>query len=170
MVKHKSKYSCESTIYFNLGLEIIKDKCNFKSNNTNIKPAVLGGQNEIILANWPIEKDNEWIINNDIPVRITSFAYTLLNRSVLCNCEIEAENPFLLEPLAAYQESESKLIIYFTVNLVFVNYFDNLTKSLKFPILLNRTTYEQISPFSLETLVLEPELLKARKTFKDLFN
>ena len=25
VVKHKSKYSCESTIYFNLGSEIIKE-------------------------------------------------------------------------------------------------------------------------------------------------
>ena len=42
--------------------------------------------------------------------------------------------------LAACQESESKLTIYFTVNLALVNYFDNLTRSLEFPILLNRTT------------------------------
>ena len=29
VVKHKSKYSCESAIYFNLGSEIIKENCNF---------------------------------------------------------------------------------------------------------------------------------------------
>ena len=29
MVKHKSKYSCESAIYFDLGPEIIKENCKF---------------------------------------------------------------------------------------------------------------------------------------------
>ena len=50
VVKHKSKYSCESDIYFNLGSEIIKENCNFAYyfNKTNIKPAVLDGRNETI--------------------------------------------------------------------------------------------------------------------------
>ena len=36
--KHKSKYSCESMIYFNLNAETIKENCNFKFyyNKTNI--------------------------------------------------------------------------------------------------------------------------------------
>ena len=46
-------------------------------------------------------------INNNIPVRISNFSYILLNRSVLYNCQIEAENHFLFESLAACQESES---------------------------------------------------------------
>ena len=30
VVKHKTKYSCESAIYFDLGTDIIKDNCNFR--------------------------------------------------------------------------------------------------------------------------------------------
>ena len=43
VVKHKSKYSCESMIYFNLGSNSIKENCNFvyHFNKTNIKPTVL---------------------------------------------------------------------------------------------------------------------------------
>ena len=62
---------------------------------TNIKPAVPDGENENILANWPSNKHIECNINNDIPVKIPSFPYVLANRSVLCNCEIEAKNHFL---------------------------------------------------------------------------
>ena len=53
VVKHKSKYSCESYIYFNLGSEIIKENCNFAYyfNKIDIKPAVLDVQNKIILTN-----------------------------------------------------------------------------------------------------------------------
>ena len=52
VVKHKSKYSCESVIYFNLGSGIFKENCNFAYyfNKTDIKPTVLDGGNKIILA------------------------------------------------------------------------------------------------------------------------
>ena len=30
VVKHKTKYSCESAIYFNLGTDNMKENCNFK--------------------------------------------------------------------------------------------------------------------------------------------
>ena len=80
-----------------------------------------------------------------------------LNRSVLCNSELKAESHFFLESLAAYQELESKLTMYFTMNLAFINYFDNLIKSLEFQILLNRIINEQIVPNSLETVDVEPE-------------
>ena len=66
----------------------------------------------------------------------------LVNKSVLCNCGIEAENNFLLESLAACHDAGTKLVLYFMMNTVFVNYLGNLTESLKFQILLNRTTYE----------------------------
>ena len=102
MVKHKSKYSCESMIYFDLGSEIIKENCKFDFyyNKTDITPTVLDGGNEIILANWPNDKHILCNINIDIPIRIPSHLYVLVNRRVLCNCGIEAENHFLLESLA----------------------------------------------------------------------
>ena len=105
MVKHKSKYSCESAIYFNLNSETIKEKCkfNFYHNKTDITPTVLDGGNEIILASWPNNKHIICNINNDVPIKIPCHPFVLLNRSVLCNCGIEVENHFLLESLAACQ-------------------------------------------------------------------
>ena len=77
MVKHKSKYSCESAIYFNLGSDIIKENCKFAYyfNKTDIKPTVLDGGNEIILANWPDDKHIVCNINNDISVKNPSLPY-----------------------------------------------------------------------------------------------
>ena len=86
--------------------------------------------NEIILENWPNNKQTKSNINNDIPVKFPSFFYVLVNRTVLCNWEIEVENHFLLELLAAYHDANCKLIMYFTVNTAFVNYLDNLTNSI----------------------------------------
>ena len=80
-------------------------------------------------------------VNNNIHVKI-SFPYVVVNRGVLCNCGIEAENNFLLESLAACHNAECKLVMYFMVNTAFVNYLDYLMELLKFPILLNQITDE----------------------------
>ena len=95
-------------IYFDLGSEIIKENCNFAYyfNKTDIKHTELDGGNEINLANWPGDKHIGCNMNNDIPVKIPSFPYVLVNRSVLCICRIEAENNFLLESLAACHDAE----------------------------------------------------------------
>ena len=53
VVRHKTKDSCERTIYFDLDTDIIKENCDFQYffNNTKVKPSVLDGGHEIILAN-----------------------------------------------------------------------------------------------------------------------
>ena len=123
IVKHKSSYSCESAIYFNLTTDIIKDNCDsdFYFNKTDVTPTVLDGGDKIILANWPNDKHIICNINNnnDIPIRIPSHPYVLVNRSILCNCGIEADNHHLLEPIAACDNQVTKLIMYFTIDLVF---------------------------------------------------
>ena len=52
IVKHKSRYTCESMTYFNPDAETIKENCKFKFyyNKTDITPTVLDGGNEIILV------------------------------------------------------------------------------------------------------------------------
>ena len=49
VVRHKTKHSCESAIYFELGMDIIKESCDFQYyfNNTDVKPSVLDGRHEI---------------------------------------------------------------------------------------------------------------------------
>ena len=81
VVKHTSKYSCEGMIYFNLNSETIKENCkfNFYYNKTNITPTVVDGGSEIILANWSNDKHIICNINNDIPIKIPSHPYVLVN-------------------------------------------------------------------------------------------
>ena len=125
---------------------------------------------KLFFANWPDDEHIIYNVNNDIPVKIPSHPYILINKSVLCNCRIEAENNFLLESLAACHDVVSKLVMYFMVNRAFVNYLDtldNLTDSLQFPILLNRTTYKQTLPISLKLPEFNSELLTAPKALKD---
>ena len=105
-----------------------------------------------------------------LPIKIPSHLYVLVNRCVLCNCGIKAENHFLLESLAACQGINSKLIMYFMVNTAFINYLDqfsNLTESLEFPIIKNKTTFEQTIPISLNISKFDSTLLTASSNLKD---
>ena len=119
IVKHKSNFSCESAIYFNLMTDIIKNNCNidFYFNKTDVTPTVLDGRDKIGLANWPNDKHIICNINNDIPIKIPSHPYVLVNRSALCNCRIEADNHHLSESIATCNSQISKLIMYVTINL-----------------------------------------------------
>ena len=117
IVKHKSSYSCESSIYFNLTADIIRNNCNFDFyyNKTDVTPTVLDGGDEIILANWHNDKHIICNINNDIPIKIPSHPYVLVNRSILCNCSIEADNHHLLESIATCNRKITKLKMCFTI-------------------------------------------------------
>ena len=130
---------------------------------------VLDRGNEIILANWPNDKHIICIISNDILIKIPSHPYILINRSILCNCGIEAENNFLLESLATCHDANTNLVMYFTVNTAFTNYIDqfNLTENLKFPILTNKTTSEYTLPIFLNNSKFDNSLLTTPQTLKD---
>ena len=93
-----------------------------------------------------------------------------MNQSILCNCNIEAESNFLLESLAACEGPETKtdLEMHFTVNLAFVNYFENMMEESSMPISQNWTTQEQILPISLKTFEIDPKLMNAPKTLREL--
>ena len=174
VVKHKSKYSCKSAIYFNLSPEIIKEnyKFNFYYNKTDITSTVLDGRNEIILANWPNDKHIIHNINNDIHVKMPSHPYVLINRTVLCYCRIEAENHFLLESLEACNEPNSKLVMYFTMNAAFTYSLDqliNFTESIKYLIIRNKTIFKQTHKMPLNVSKSDSDLLTAPRNLKDLF-
>ena len=108
-------------------MDIIRNNCNFEFyyDKTDVIPTVLDGGDEIILANWPNDKHIICNINNDIPIKIPSHPYVLVNRSIFCNCRIETDNHHLLESIAS-DKMITKLIMYFTINLAFTNYLDML--------------------------------------------
>ena len=174
MVRHKTMHSCKSAIYFYLDMEIIKWNCDFLFyyNKTDITLTVLDGGKKINLANWPTDKHIICSINNDIPIEIPSQPYVLVNRSVLCNCRIEAENNYLLESLAACHDSNSKSVMYFTVNNAFTNYLNkfNLTEEVGIPIFTNKSTLEITLPVFLNRTKFDESLLSAPTNIKRIYS
>ena len=173
VVKHRSQHNHESAIYFDSNAEIIKENCEFQYfyNKTDVKPAVLDGGNEIILANWPNSKYVICKDNHEYPIKIPRHLYVLLKRSVLCNCDIHAEEHSLLESIAMCPGKQSDMTIYYTVNTAFMPYLDTFKEELELPRLeinQNWTTQKQVLPISLQATPFDNKLLKAPKTLKGL--
>ena len=161
VVKHKSSYSCESTIYFNLSTDITKNNCNFDFyfNKTDVTLAVLDGGDEIVLANCPNDKHIICNVNNDFPVKIPCHPYVLVYRSVLCNCGIEADKHYVLESIATCNNKDSNLVMYFTINMDFTNYLNMLPYLTNLLSLIkDRTTYEQPLPINLSIPTFDSSL------------
>ena len=152
LVNSKTKYSCASALYFQLDKQMIKENCIFDYyyNKTDIKPSILDGGHEVVLANWPNFKRIICSTHNNIPLEIPSHPYVLLNRTVLCNCIIEAESNFLLESIAACdpEKTDADLEMYFMANKAFLNYFDELFETLDIPVFHNVTKQEHVLPIS----------------------
>ena len=175
VVKHRTQHNCKSAIYFDLGADIIKENCEFQCyfNKTDVKPSVHAGGHEIILANWPNTKYVICSDNHNFPIKIPCHPYVLLKRSVLCNCAIEANDNFLWESIVASPGKPSALTMYYTVNIAFMSYFDNLVEQSEieknrhthFSELDSRTTS---IPIAFQTPEFDTKLLQAPKTLKDL--
>ena len=89
VVKHKSKYSCKSAIYFNLDSETIKDNCKFTFyHNKNRYHTYCTGWWDMKLywLNWPNNKHIICTIKNNIPIKIPSHLYVLVNKR--CTLEL----------------------------------------------------------------------------------
>ena len=86
----------------------------------------------------------------------------------MCNCDIEAESNFLLESLAACEEHEKlDLEMYFMVNLAFVDYLEQLNKTITMPINTNWTCAKQPIPISLDCFQVGSKLMHASIMLKD---
>ena len=63
--------------------------------------------------------------------------------------------------------------MYFTVNTAFVTYLDmfpNLTESLQFPLIKNRTTYEKTLPININISKFDTTLLNTPTNLKDFMH
>ena len=125
LVKHKSKHSCESAIFYKLSKEVVYSVCTFDYYyNTTVIPSVLDGGTHILLANMLSRK--RLVCSQDLHMAqpVPSYPYVLVNRSLLCNCHLESGLTYLLESVGSCTP-KSNFIMYFTINSAF-NHFMSL--------------------------------------------
>ena len=122
LVKHKSKHSCESAIFYNLTSSVVYSVCEFDNYyNMMVTPSVLDGGLHILLANMLSPK--QLVCSHDFHMAcpVPSFPYILINRSLLCNCHLETGLTYLLKSLGSCSPS-NKLTMYVTINSAFNHY------------------------------------------------
>ena len=92
----------------------------------------------------------------------------LLDRNILCNCDIEAESNLLLESLATCEELEKPdLEMYFMVNLAFVDYLEQLNETIATPINRNWTSAKQSFSISFDSFLVSSKLMHTPIMLKD---
>ena len=127
LVKHKSKHSCESAIYYNLSKEVINEYCSFKYfYNTTAMPSVLDGDPQILLANILAPKRLICTYASDMARPVPSHDYVLVNRSILCNCHMESGLTYLLKSIAFCETASADYIMSFALNLAFLYMIQDL--------------------------------------------
>ena len=181
LVKHKSKHSCESAIYYNLSKEVINDYCTFKYfYNTTVMPSVLNGGPQILLANLLTPKRLICTYASDMARPVPSHDYVLVSRSMLCNCHMESGLTYLLKSTAFCEDASTEYTMSFALNLAFLHMIQELWpgnfsmlpptitgKELSFPLgLTSNSDFLSKNPNSSYPLVLrcEPTSLKALRS------
>ena len=127
LVKHKSKHSCESAIYYNLSKEVINNYCTFKYfYNSTVMPSVLDGGPQILLANMLIPKRLICTYASDMAHPVPSHDYVLVSRSMLCNCHMESGLTYLLKSIAFCEDASTDYTMSFALNLAFLHMIQEL--------------------------------------------
>ena len=123
LVKHKTRHSCESAIFYNLPREIILQNCDFKYYyNITVLPSVLDGGTHLVLANMLNEKRLICSYDQGLAKPLPTSPYTSVSRNILCHCHLQIGLIYLLKTIAACNASETP-VLDFTANLAFMDYF-----------------------------------------------
>ena len=122
VVKHKSKHSCASAIFYELGPPQVIKNCRFDyMYNETVPPVILDGRKDILLANFQGPRSLKCTsINGGLAKPAPEHTYAVVDREFLCNCQLDLEHASVLRQLSSCnKEKSSKLVMQFHVNIAF---------------------------------------------------
>ena len=155
LVKHKTKHSCESALFYELNSELVKQNCKFKFYfNTSVIPSVLDGGSKIVLANMLNDKRLICTYDQGLAKPLPSSPYVLVDRRILCHCHIQSGLTYVLKNIGSCNSTEQP-VLYYTVNFAFVNYFSSFLLG-KTEIPINPIQNETTLPIALEDYSQDP--------------
>ena len=126
VMKHKSRHSCVSAIFYNLGPATITKNCRFDYYyNITVPPVILDGGRDVLLANFHGPRSLKCSsVNGGLAKPAPENTYAVVNREFLCDCQLDLEHASVLRQLSSCSKSSSsKMHMKFTVNLVFWEMF-----------------------------------------------
>ena len=123
VVKHKSKHSCASAIFYELGPSQVIKNCKFNyMYNETVPPVILDGGKDILLANFQGPRSLKCTsINGGLAKPAPEHTYAVVDREFLCDCQLDLEHASVLRQLSSCnKERSSKLVMQFHVNIAFL--------------------------------------------------
>ena len=143
----------------------------FCHNRSDVTPSVLDGGRQIVLPNWLNCGGIVCTYDDTMLVSVPGHPCVLLDRNILCSCDIVAEGDFLMESLATCGEHEGPdLEVCFTVGLAFVDCLEALDGTVGTPIGRNLTSVKQPLLVSLESFWLSSKLMHAPVVLRDFID
>ena len=126
VIKHKSRHSCVSAIFYNLGPATVTKNCRFDYYyNITVPPVILDGGRDVLLANFHGPRSLKCSsVNGGLAKPAPENTYAVVNREFLCDCQLDLENASVLRQLSSCSKSSSsKMHMKFTINLAFWEMF-----------------------------------------------
>ena len=126
VINHKSRHSCVSAIFYNLGPATVTKNCKFDYYyNTTVPPVILDGGKDVLLANFHGLRSRKCSsVNGGLAKPVPESTYAVVNREFLCDCQLDLEHASVLRQLSSCSKSSSsKMHMKFTINLAFWEMF-----------------------------------------------
>ena len=124
VIKHKSRHSCVSAIFYNLGPATVTKNCKFDYYyNITVPPVILDGGRNVLLFHGPRSLKCS-SVNGGLAKPAPENTYAGVNRGFLCDCQLDLEHASVLRQLSSCSKSStSKMHMKFTINLAFWEMF-----------------------------------------------
>ena len=122
VVKHKSKHSCASAIFYDLGPQVISRNCKFDyTYNQTVPPVILDGGRQLLLANFYGSRSLKCNSQNGgLAKPAPEHTYAVVPRDFLCDCQLDLEHASVLHQLSScHHNTSNKLVMEFVVNIAF---------------------------------------------------
>ena len=167
LVKHKTKLSCESAIFYNLTRDVILENCKFKYfYNITVLPSILDGGSHILLANMLNPKRLICTYDQGLAKPLPTTSYALVSRDILCYCHLQIGLTYILKSIASCDRTIAPTLEY-TLNLAFMDYFHSFWNNGTLSnIPLTPTFKETILPIDMEDYRKDPQFLIYGKNVK----
>ena len=126
VIKHKSRHSSVSAIFYNLGPATVTKNCRFDYYyNITIPPVILDGGMDVLLANFHGPRSLKCSsVNGGLAKPAPENTYAVVNREFLCDCQLDLEHASVLRQLSSCSKSSSsEMHMKFTINLAFWEMF-----------------------------------------------
>ena len=147
VVKHKSKHSCVSVIFFDLGPKVVSRNCKFDyTYNQTVSPVILDGGRQLLLANFHGPRSLKCNSQNGgLAKPAPEHTYAVVPRDFLCDCQFDLEHASVLHQLSSCNHNSSNhLVMEFVVNVAFYEILRQHNPKLVSKIKLNMKAKPQV--------------------------